>query len=155
MDPAYTYVVIALIIVFIVLLIYLLSYHVMQKKVTVVPNLAADGSGTIKFTALDKTKTSITVTITLSANSGASCSAPSGITTTLDNLTYGVAPNQVVLNLKSGPAKYKVVFYTGSILKGGFANSGNSKKFGRTKVTISAGNIGFGSGSSMFSLQGV
>lgn len=155
MDLVQTYTVITLIIVFVILLIYLLSYHIMKKKVTVVPKLAADGSGTITFTALDKTKTSITVTIKLSANSGASCSAPSGTTTMLDNLTYGVAPNQVVLNLKSGPAKFKVVFYTGSILNGGFANSGNSKKFGRTKVTISAGNIGFGSGSSMFSLQGV
>lgn len=154
MDPTYTYIVAALIVVFVILLLYLLFNQIRQKKVTVVAKLAADNSGTITFTATDKTKTSITVTIPFGANSKTSCAAPSGTSTTLDNILYNSSTSQATLNVKAGSTKYAIVFPISAVLNGGCTVTGTAKAFNRAKVTIAKGSISFGKGSSTFVLTG-
>ena len=153
MDLVQTYtVIVAILIVAVLIAILYMAYsRVTQKKVTVVAKLAADGSGTVTFTALDKSKTSITVKLTVAANSGNLCpAAVNGSTSMLDTIQYVAATGAVTLNVKVKSTSYAIV-----LQKLAPTIIGKKTKFTRSSVTIAKGSLTLGNKSNSIQLNGV
>jgi len=154
MDTVQTYTIIVavLIVVVLIALIYMFYSQVSQKKVTVVANLASDGSGTVTLSAFDSNKTSITVTLTVAANSSNSCSSgANGVSTMLDTVEY--TSSTTTLNIKVKSTKYTVVLANSSLQTAPVV-VGNKSKFNRSHVVIKKGSVTFGNKKNSIQLQG-